>query len=178
MDDKRDNRFVDNLLDRALENFRRAQPAPGLEGCILDRLEAEAARGRQWRWVWVPVAATAAVVLAATVVYVNRWAAPPPVESVTAVPGPPAVTTAVVPPAPQPVKIAPRAPVATAQRPAAPRLAQFPSPAPLSEQERLLLRYVQQASPEQLLAASLGEGKLAELRLEPLRIPPLASEPN
>ena len=104
-------------------------------------------------------------------------------------PGARAPAGAAVAPAPEsgaPVAPIPEGPPAAKRTAAArvervatsPRREQFPSAEPLSEQELLLLRYAQQATPEQLVAARLGEGKLAELRIEPVRIPPLTSEPN
>jgi hypothetical protein len=65
-----------------------------------------------------------------------------------------------------------------AQSPAGPegrRLDVFPSPAPLSEEERLLVRLVRQ-SPDEALAAFPEQGKpVASLRVPDLKIPPLES---
>jgi len=56
-----------------------------------------------------------------------------------------------------------------------PRLDVFPSPAPLSEEERLLVRLVRQ-SPEEALAAFPERGEpVASLRVPDLHIPPLES---
>ncbi len=59
---------------------------------------------------------------------------------------------------------------------AGPRLATFPARAPLSEQERLLLLFVQQTPKEQLMARQLGAGPIERLEIQPLSVPPLESQ--
>jgi len=56
---------------------------------------------------------------------------------------------------------------------AGPRLATFPARAPLSEQERLLLRFVQQTPREQLIARQLGAAPIERLKIQPLSAAPL-----
>lgn len=178
MSDKRNDQFVDELLDAALAQYSRTEPQAGLEARLRQRLEEEQARPARAGWIWIPVAATAAVVLGVTVLYVSRRApaeqeSQPRVARVA-----PGEAPAPVPPLAAPPAAGRRTAAAQPPRLGAPRLEQFPAPAPLSEEERLLLRYAQQARAEQVVAARLGAGKLAELSIEPLRIPPLSSEPN
>ena len=184
MSDKREDQFVDELLDAALSRYAASEPRPGLEERLLAELRARPAPPPAWAWGWQPVAVAAVVVaLVAGIFYFTRQPAPE-LAPVARAPAAPAVAPAPesgapVAPIPEGPPAAKRTAVARVERVAtSPRREQFPSAAPLSEQELLLLRYAQQATPEQLVAARLGEGKLAELRIEPLRIPPLTSEPN
>ena len=169
MSDKRDAEFVDELLDAALSRYAASEPRAGLEERLLAELRARPAPPPAWGWPaaagWQAAAVAAVVVaLVAGLFYFTRQPAPEPVPVAPIPEGPPA---------------AKRTAAARVERVAtSPRREQFPSAAPLSEQERLLLRYAQQAPPEQLVAARLGDGKLAALRIEPVRIPPLTSEPN
>ncbi|MGH9863658.1 MAG: hypothetical protein ACRD35_09580 [Candidatus Acidiferrales bacterium] len=77
-----------------------------------------------------------------------------------------------------PAKMTPRTTrPATASLAALPRRPEFPSSSPLSEQEQLLLRYVQRTPREELLTAALRD-PLQPLAIEPLVIPPLPAGPN
>jgi len=72
---KRDERFVDELLDSALAQYAQAEPRPGLEGRLLARLRSEpdpAAFG----WRWLPMAAAAAVVFAAVLYFAGSRESP------------------------------------------------------------------------------------------------------
>jgi hypothetical protein len=127
--------------------------------------------------------AAVVVALVVGIFYFTRQPAPEPVPAARVLPAPavaPAPESAApVAPIPEGPPAAKRTAVARVEQVAtSPRREQFPSAAPLSEQELLLLRYAEQAPPEQMVAARLGDGKLAALRIEPLRIPPLTSEPN
>lgn len=185
MSDKRDTEFVGELLDAALSRYAASEPRAGLEERLLAELHARPAPPPVWAWGWQPAAVAAVVVaLVAGIFYFTRQPAPEPVP-VARAPAAPAVVPlapesgAPVAPIPEGSPAAKRTTVARVERAAVtPRREQFPSAAPLSEQELLLLRYAQQAPPEQLVAARLGDGKLPALRIEPLRIPPLTSEPN
>jgi len=188
MSDKREDQFVDELLDAALSRYAASEPRPGLEERLLAELRARPAPPPAWGWPaaagWQAAAVAAVVVaLVAGLFYFTRQPAPEPVP-VARAPAAPAVAPAPesgapVAPIPEGPPAAKRTAAARVERVAtSPRREQFPSAAPLSEQERLLLRYAQQAPPEQLVAARLGDGKLAALRIEPVRIPPLTSEPN
>jgi hypothetical protein len=166
-------KFVDDLLDKALANYSQAEARMGLEGRVLARLEEEKAASPRgwWRWAWVPAAAVA---LIAGGLYLARPKPQAPTASSVAVKSGPAVQTATAtrPQAQRRAESRPRL-VEAAAKPA-----QFPAPAPLSEQERLLLAYVKlqpQAAAEQAKAA--GE-PLVEMKIEPLEIQPLEPDGN
>ncbi len=159
MDPIERERDVDQWLDAALSQYGKAEPRAGLESRVLANLQTERNQiAPRWRWWWAVGSATA---LAAMVVAVWFW------QSGRAVrPGATAgISTTThreqargsIEPAPA-AKIAhpaggyPAKQVAThrpASRPlrnlsvaATPKLDQFPSPRPLSEQEQILMSYV------------------------------------
>lgn len=188
MHEKDNNRFVDELLDAALARHRSADPRPGLEGRVLARLRAEPRPAPWFRWGWLPaLASVAALMLAVGAFYAARRGAMPervsPRVARTAeqppVAAPPAPAELSVPPR-QPRPAVPRLeqpqPVQVAVVVASPRRPQFPTPAPLSEQEKLLLRYVAEAPKQALLVAQANSRPWEDLRFEELRIPALVME--
>jgi hypothetical protein len=148
---------LDRRLDAALAKYAQVEPRAGLENRVLTTLHAERSRlpQRVW-WRWSVSGAVAAVVVVVVVLawrsgkFHGRELAIRPSISVPAVSAPAAeLPTPEVgknddhPPAPGPVPkhVMPRA-HATAVASANPKLDQFPSPQPLSEQEKLLENYV------------------------------------
>lgn len=148
---------LDRLLDAALAKYARIEPRAGLENRVLATLHAERSQvpQRAW-WRWSVAGAVAVVVVVVAVLawrsgkFHGRQIAIRPSISVPTVSGPAAeVPTPEVgkndrhepAPGPAPKHILPRA-HATAVASANPKLDQFPSPQPLSEQERLLETYV------------------------------------
>ena len=171
-------RFVDEILDKALANYSQAEPRMGLEGRVLARLEEEKTASARvwWRWAWAPAAAA---LLIAGGLYLARPKTGTP-SKVAVQPTPPVTTTA---PAPQPpvaqtaAQGKPRVRPSSQPRPAlavaAAKQPQFPAPQALSEQEKLLLAFVRlqpQAAAQQAQAAGQP---LAEVKIEPLDISPL-----
>ncbi|HXE76129.1 MAG TPA: hypothetical protein VNN18_10920 [Candidatus Xenobia bacterium] len=175
-DDKR-KEFVDELLDAALHRYAQAEPRAGFEEHLLAAVPEQAQRFAWPQWVWIPAAATAALLLAVLVFYATRQTPAPSAPSVAReVPAPtmaPPVVTELAP-APHPrvsrVRIERKQP--GERLGAGPRLATLPARAPLSEQERLLLLFVQQAPKEQLMARQLG-APIERLEIKPLAVPPL-----
>jgi hypothetical protein len=141
-------------LDAALANYAAVEPRAGLDGRILANLRTESVRApdRAW-WRWSMPAAIAAIVVVAAAL---AWRSSKPTSDVTSHPSP--TTRGPQKPRTQVVSkrdgVPPRA-AHTAQRrrhrsnpslvvAAVPKLDQFPSPHPLSEQEKLLDGYVAQ----------------------------------
>lgn len=174
-------RFVDELLDKALANYSQAEPRLGLEGRVLARLEEENnSRARVWwKWSWVPAAA--ALLIAGGLYLARPKAQPPAVPVAVAKPAQPVITARSAPPpvaehaksaVPRGQRTLPQLTAAAAKQP------QFPAPQPLSEQDRLLLAYVRlhpQAAAQQARAAAQP---LAEIKIDPLEIPPLNPDGN
>ncbi len=184
--ERRDDRFVDDLLDSALARYAQAEPRPGLEARLLARLRAEpepAALG----WRWLPMAAAAAVVVAAVLYFAGSRESRPPEVAVQ--PQPAVRPQVAAPPVTAPGRQKEPAPVVSptlAKQPSAPRALakvastfgrreRFPTPAALSEQEQLLVRLVSRTPPQELqvLARKRQEEPIPELRVDALDIPPL-----
>jgi len=167
-----DDDEVDRMLDAALAKYAAVAPRAGLEDRILANLHAEQTRVptlARWRWGVAAVVA-AAIVLAAVALRSTRppraIANHPPVSTGYASAVAPAesnrIRNAIVRRRLKPYNraimhtIHPKAVVA-----ASPKLDQFPSPQPLSEQERIMAGYVA-SYPEQ--AALVAEARMEALR--------------
>src|SRR6478609_1036600 len=156
---------MDEMLDSLLANYSSVEPRPGLETRILANLrEAEKEEPAGWwnfKWLWAGVA-VAAIIVAAVLIN-GRHRVEPPTH----------VIVKTSPAIPQP-EIQPQAPIArqetarihrrkpstvpAAQRNAtlalSKRPAVFPTPTPLSEQEKLLLSYLAGTRREEVIAES------------------------
>lgn len=197
-----DDQFLDKLLDATLERARGAEPRPGLEGRVMARLRAERAAQSPFTWTWRLVAGLAAlVVVAMTLRMLMRYGSTPRPRGTAPslvsqshgpeAASPPASTVVSRPAAPN--SAAPPQPAGRAHRRSAPRherrvrwergsvhLAsaepkQFPSPSPLSEEERLLLRA--KDAPPSVLVAWGGNDVAGNLQIRDLDIPPLENWP-
>lgn len=161
---------LDRLLDAALNQYGAVQPREGLESRILARLRsqsAEPARRAWWRWF------TAAATVAALAVIISM-ASRPHAKPQPSVAQHPSVRL------PAPNLAAPSEPRPAMQRPkrrwhaardtqvaqALPKLDQFPSPQPLSEQEKLLARYVAVYPKQAALLAKLRSEESERERIE------------
>ncbi len=192
MEDK--DRFVDELLDSALAHHRDAEPRAGLEGRILAHVRtAQATRSRTNAWkLCLAAAAATAAVLALVAIYeanhtlrpvpqasqaANTAPAPSPTESLKAnlepAPAAASVTKVVEPP-----QIARRERKPPRHVEAHHWPSQFPTPVPLSAEEKALLQYVHEASPEMLAEPPLMEqATLRAIEIKPLKIKPLKIKP-
>jgi hypothetical protein len=159
MNDNDKDRFLDALLDNSLREYGDAEPRVGLENRVWANLRSElehGARERRWWVLGTAVAAVTAVIsiwvwMARTVpnatqatINVARLAAP--------VMSPPAQHAS-------PVRQANRRPhparpkVLNKSETGEPKLDVFPSPQPLSEQEAMLQRYVNEHREHAVLVA-------------------------
>lgn len=176
---------LDRVLDAALAKFAAVQPRSGLEERVLAHLRAEQARvpDRAW-WRWSAIAAVAAVIVVLLALSLRSDKPSPPIainhlsiptqapkERATQVvpnaqrrevrPQERAVRKLAVPTSPPEVGIA-----------RAPKLEQFPSPQPLSEQEKLLCNYVAQNPEQAVLLARARTEALRQDRLEEMNSSP------
>jgi hypothetical protein len=160
MDDREKRQFEDDLLDAALAERATAEPRTGLEPRLLAAIAARRRAPGLPRWVWV-FAGGAAVLVALAIIVFRRPAASVPSA-------PPAVTVGRVGPF---VPVAARPPMRRIPPPAASartvRPAAFPTPRPLSPEEKLLLAYVRKSR--------LGEAEHGSFQSpdEDLKIPKL-----
>lgn len=152
MEAKEWEQFADEWLERALKQRGTAEPRPGLETRILASIQAERARVLRQTWAWRPVwLSVAAVLLIAVIVLVRRTPEKISSLSVANHVGSPSVSKS---PGHGAVAAVRKSPThASRQSDSAPRLEQFPSPQPLSEQEEILARYLQQFPREAALVA-------------------------
>jgi hypothetical protein len=154
---------LDDMLDSLLANYSSAEPRPGLETRILANLrdagEKRALQGWwNFKWLWVGIV-TAAIIVAAVLSNGRHRVAPPThvvVKTSPAVPQPdiqphaPAVRNETVRIRPR-KSLAPTRPqnaaLALNERPA-----NFPTPVPLSEQERMMFTYLENTPREVVIA--------------------------
>lgn len=175
MDMKKDpikrKRAVDEWLDAALDQYGKAEPRAGLEGRVLASLQAERTRAATpSRWWWVTGMTTALAVIA---VAIWAWQTNREVRRVDTVgimnsthqeaaihhqtEGHPRKQVVTHGSSGQPM---PRVVVAI------PKLGQFPSPQPLSEQEKFLMSYVARDPENAVLVAQARAEALARDREE------------
>jgi hypothetical protein len=193
MEDK--DRFVDELLDSALAQQRRAEPRAGLEGRILERVRAARSvrASSRKRWIVEPALAAASVVLIGAIYVVRRPHSPPvqtpPNSNAVSAPAPAETLTAssgATPNADTSPRVAEAKRTVRHERKPARRVqehhwpSQFPTPAPLSPEEKALVRYVRETPPQVLAQPIFKAGltvqrvEIKPLKIAPLEIPPLA----
>jgi len=171
---------IERWMDEALKQYGRAEAGPGFESRVLARVRerGSALRSRQWLAWGFSVAVLATVVLAAI------WIAyKPSLTRHQAQSRSGAATTRAANQPSQPMLPAGAARTASARRDtplatagkrsiAEPRatesvkLDQFPSPAPLSEQEQMLARYVSQHRQQAVMVARAQTDWLDQERRE------------
>jgi len=170
-DDK--GQHLDQVLDSLLATYSNAEPQSGLETRILANVNALANRRKSGRpaftWVWAGagLAAAAAVIAAALWGRTVMLPQPPHVAAIKS----PAVTPAPsIDVASTPTRTGPihHTGIRILRMPAQPAVADvrqevFPTLAPLSEQEQLLLRYLR-TTPWEEVAAQSHSDKPAEDR--------------
>jgi hypothetical protein len=176
-------------LDKALVEYGNTEPRPGLESRVLANLSAERERitARQGRFWALTLTATAAVIILAVWMESEpalRTKIPTPMRTASEQQGGSkqrAVETAKPDVLQQSRKTA--SPPVDRNRTghsfeaaAAPKLDRFPSSQPLSEQERLLLAYLNQ-TPKQEVMLTIAKAKSNEdLRVKDLEIQSLENE--
>ncbi len=156
-------RQAEQWLDAALSHYSDVQPRPGLEQRILASLEARQRQTLRWfRWVWIPAAAV--LIISAALVWNVRRSQPvvvvskaPPQKTEAAGLNPRIIRT--IPSAVPMRRVTPRRMQAAVTRPEPPKQEVFPSPEPLSEQERLALSFVRNAPEEALGLARAQEAE-------------------
>jgi hypothetical protein len=173
------NQAAETWLDAAMKQYGEAEPRPGLENRVLANLHAEQSRLSSRPWWWRPLAAFAMVaILGAGTLFVRRK----PDVPATPIATQPSVATG---------DTQTELPVASSIRRHAvlkspfrarvskhishlssvPRLEQFPAPAPLSEQEEMLARYVREHRQEATMVAK-ARAELLKTELLRFRLPP------
>jgi len=173
---------LDRVLDAALAKNSAVEPRAGLEERVLASLRAERARvpDRAW-WRWIVAGALAAVIVA--VILVGWRSGRPHAPGIAHHPSTPA------PSVPRPgaqtasnsgaIRKSPvRRSSPKVEIAAAPRLAQFPSPQPLSEQEKILASYVEKYPERSVLLARARTEALRQDQLEEMKALPSRGWPT
>ena len=161
VDDKDREHERDRWIDDALSLYGKAEPRPGLEGRVLARLaEARRESSRTRRW-WGALAFSTAAILALVMVWRQR-------TEPSHIPAKPIANVATTPRTGDSAAAnsarenhslafarnsANRRSLTAAAAQNAAKLEQFPAPRPLSEQEQLLARYVQEFPQKAALVA-------------------------
>ena len=168
------DRKLDQMLDSMLSEYSAVEPRPGLETRILANVrDAAAVRRAPWRfiWIWAGASTVAALVILLFVVYLSQKkmqpaALPVASRSLDRKAPPPQTPRQTAPPVilskETPHRTLHRTlPRTTIARPAHPsgevaevRQEVFPSRSPLSEQEKLLFRYLERTPHEEIVAQS------------------------
>ena len=177
--ESQDRDVLDNLLDGALKQYSNVEPRPGLEGRVLTNLAVARSRSQFRRWaVSFALAGGVSVILVigfmslmhrprrtvALAIHTPSAASAPSNRSDDAGAPTPKIPGSVAGLSVQRHKARTFAANAAAQSP--PRLSQFPSPMPLSEQEQLLKQYVRAFPQEAIIIAK--EQTLREQEFEKL----------
>jgi hypothetical protein len=179
--------ILDDLLDSGLKQYGQVLPPTGLETRVFANLRAEQENRVARPWPWWPTAVTVALcALAAGALFMIRKPGNGPELRIHRSAADTASQGRHTPAATNPVS-APtlsagskgRAGVRSRSRVAPisvePRLEQFPSPAPLSEQEEMLVRYIRERPHEAALIARAQADLLKQDRQQ--FAPLLSAEP-
>ena len=163
MADLKKDKQMDEILDSLLAQYSHVEPRPGLEQRILANL-SDTARNKtmlhwwNFKWLWAGAAIAAVIIVAAVLIAARHVAAPMHAVVQTQQPAPPQpevqrtlpATTANNGRLRHKTRVAAHpqnATLALSQRPAL-----FPTPTPLSEQERLMFTYLANTPQEVVLA--------------------------
>ena len=171
-EDEKDKQ-LDDLLDSLLSRYSSAEPRPGFETRILAQVKEATAPGKPWFWNlrWLAAGAAGAAVVAVImfILFSRTATAPrpqPPIVNNRKVPSPSMMLPLVVV-APKAVREPRVSPQPQPEEPTVvARQAVFPAPTPLSEQERLMLRYLVATPKEELIAQSRPDEPHVDLEQE------------
>jgi hypothetical protein len=181
---------LDRILDAALAKYAAAEPRVGIEGRVLATLRAEGTRLTKpaW-WRWSVIAALAAVIVVVLALASRSGKRFHPVVANHPLPAEPAakenpqIATNGDGKEVRPQKRSARRgksvrrsqpEIVIAANPGSPKLSspkldQFPSPQPLSEQEKILANYIAQYPEHAALIAQLRTEALRQDRMEEMR---------
>ena len=191
-----DDRFVNDLLEAALKSYSTGEPRAGLETRILAGVRSRQRAARRHMFAWAAAACAGIAILALTL-HVHRAPLRRPTKYTSLAANENGAQRAPLQPAKAPANVPAMkmddvgAALVAAQgahegRPykslrasRSTRPEQFPTPMPLTEQEKLLLAYVRQAAqsgaPAEMNVAD--EAPLTDLQIPEITIAPLHIEP-
>ena len=178
MHDDEPNPFVDELLEASLKQYRGEEPRSGLEMRILAGVRTQE-RAARFRWLGWAVAVCAGILaVIALALHFTRAPLRQPTPSAS-LPQPTATQPASPMVSRQRLLLSPRRPAREVRRVATRRSRpeQFPTPLPLTEQEKLLLAYFNKtAKPDSIPGTdenSVGSLEIPRIIVAALQIEPL-----
>jgi hypothetical protein len=180
-----EGRELDRLIDAALDTYAAPSPDANLAGKVLARLAEEHASRPRLRWfLWVGGAVPAVICLLLAVysgLGIAKRVGPPPIPRAqvhelarNSVPPLPRATSRIVamPQAAHPAPRKERLAAATAPHPL-PKLDIFPTPTPLTPQERALAEYVARMPQAARRALAQSEQEETPLTVASIRVMPI-----
>jgi hypothetical protein len=179
--DDREKKFVDELVAASLRRYAGAEARPGLEERVL--AGARARQQSEWRrrtWTWaLGMAGATAIVVLLMIYWPRQQPAPLPVTAKA----PARVSAPAIAQAASPVQlpVPHKAQHQTSPQRVDTRPQQFPTPRPLSQQEKLLVEYVQSlkessgTSVPDADQGSAGDVEIPPIRIAAIKIDPLPS---
>jgi hypothetical protein len=179
--DDRENRFVDELVAASLQRYAGAEARPGLEERVLAGVRArQQAERRRRTLTWAVGMAAVAAMVSLLMIY---WPRRQPVPSPVAVKAPAYVSAPAIAQGASPVQlpVPHKAQHQTVPKRVDTRPPQFPTPRPLSQQEKLLVEYVQSLKDSSGVSApdadqgSEGDVEIPPIKIAAIRIDPLPS---
>jgi len=153
------DQHLDEMLDSLLASYSNAEPRPGMETRILANLSArQKSRKLGFAWLWVSAGAAAVVVIMMAILFNHSTVLPKSPVIAGPVPAPKIKSTPAVSSVPLGASIKARVPTVQ-ERVIETDVRQevFPSPSPLSEQEKLLLLYLRATPRDAAVALSRSD---------------------
>ncbi len=159
MAEQEKDKNLDQLLDSLLSSYSDVGPRPGLETRVIAKLRDHAGRSNSWNWNWTWIwSGTAATALAALVFIIGLESpVEPPQQRVVQADWsllhhftPVVVEVARV----NKKRVQPRIESIVSVAAADTRPEVFPTPSPLSDQEKLMLRYLAHTTKQEIIAQS------------------------
>ena len=155
----------DELLDQALSEYREAEPLAGIEERIFARLQTQTIKRRYPRWIGGVIAACAALALIA--VWIGKEAMPTEEREVRHPIQTEHVASGEVQADPLPPVRQARRTIISAQRQTMPK--QFPSPMPLTSEERAFAEALSRQSAAPVAAPQTDHDVIiAAIEIQPL----------
>ncbi len=159
---------LDRILDGALSAYSTAEPLDGLEQRVLNRIGGVKAPRRRFGFWGFALAASAVLLIGIAVLETRSHPAPNVAGS--AAPAKHATETRVA----APVRPAVRRTRHVTRKRGRPEQMVFPTPTPLTTEERALVAFVEQHPKEALVAfTDAPKRDIEPISIEPIQIPPL-----
>jgi hypothetical protein len=165
---------LDRVIDGALPDYSGTEPLAGLEERILNRVRVVKDASRR-RLVWAfALVAVAAVIVVVIVVRGPRVSVPKNDDAVVATAHVGSAVAVEKPPRGEPKRsVRARAP----RQRVLPKRDLFPTPAPMTDEERALVAFVSQRPSEaQEIFADLRKRSVEPIAIEPIQISPLQND--